>query len=321
MLRGATVMGTSTRRRWARRGRLATALVIASLLGACDPGEPADDDSALQDARAVAHGTGSLDGAPRLVYLAGQFALPPGLDPTDPEAVLRDAVMAAHARLSLAFAAIGCEATVDTDGQARITLALSGCTLAVFTIDAELEAVARVEIEACATGTCAAAVVWDVDMAEMATAVRGRPPTRFAGPAELRLALDPAERMQWRTLPGFTLETPLGRRFDTLSTTHWRVDADDCVELDMGARLSLDVRPGEALDEIDERIGDVVVSARGLRRCPEQCPLAGRVELSFGAGQVLAWEHDGGGTILVEGPRGRRLEAELPCAEEAGAEG
>jgi hypothetical protein len=309
-------MATTRTRRWARPPMTAMAMALA----ACDPQSPFDDDDeALRDARAVTHGAGSLDGAPRLVYLAGQFVLPPGLDATDPDALLRDAVAAAHARLVLGFAVVGCDAVVDTDGEARISMTLSGCTLLLWSIDAELEAVASVETEPCDTGTCAAAVRWDVDLAEMATGLRGLPPTRFSGPAELRAAVDPSERMQWQTLPGFVIETPLGRRYDTLSTASWSIDADDCVEVDIGARLSLEERPGEALDDIDERIGDVVVSGRGIRRCPGQCPEAGRVELAFGAGQVLAWEHDGSGTILVQGPRGRELEARLPCAEELDA--
>lgn len=294
--------------------------VLATTLAACDGDDSSDEgDAALRDARAVAHGSGSLDGAPRLVYLAGQFALPPGLDATDPAALLRDAVVAAHARLSFAFAALDCEAAVDTDGQTRVSLALTGCTLLLWSIDAELEAVARVETEACDTGTCAVAMLWDVDMAEVATGLRGVPPARFSGPAELRAPVDPSARMQWRTLPGFVIDTPLGRRFDSVSTASWTIGDDDCVNLDLGARLSLERSPGEDVDPLDEQVGDVVVSARGLRRCPGQCPASGRVQLSFGAGQLLAWEHDGSGTIRVLGPRGRELEARLPCAQEASA--
>jgi hypothetical protein len=319
---GATMRGASTSLRWARALGRGTVL-LAATLAACDVDDPSDDpqDATLRDARAVAHGSGSLDGAPRLVYLAGQFALPPGLDASDPTALLRNAVAAVHARLSFGFAALDCEATIDTDGQARVSLALTGCTLLLWSIDAELEAVARVETEACDTGTCAVAVLWDVDMAEVATGLRGVPPARFSGPAELRAPVEPSARMQWRTLPGFVIETPLGRRFESVSTASWSIGADDCVELDLGARLSLEPSPGAQVDALDEQVGDVVVSARGLRRCPGQCPASGRVELSFGAGQVLAWTHDGSGTILVQGPRGRELEAQLPCAQEASAGG
>lgn len=317
---GAAMRGASTSLRWPRRLGLAMALTSATL-AACDVDDPSDDpqEVALRDARAVAHGSGSLDGAPRLVHLASQFALPPGLDASDPAALLGEAVAAAHARLTFGFAALDCEAEVDTDGQTRVSLALTGCTLLLWSIDAELEAVARVETEACDTGSCAVAVLWDVDMTEVSTGLRGLPPARFSGPAELRAPVDPSARMQWRTLPGFVIDTPLGRRFESVSTASWIIDADDCVELDLGARLSLEPSADEEVDAIDERIGDVVVSARALRRCPGQCPASGRVQLSFGAGQVLAWEHDGSGTIHVQGPRGRELEAELPCVQEAGA--
>lgn len=292
--------------------------VLAGMaLAACDPG-PADDDEP-RAARAVAHATGTLDGAPRLLYLAAQFAVPAGLDPADPDAFLRDAVTATQGRLAFVLDAIDCDAAIASDDAARITMAVSGCTLLLWTVDIELEAVAAVETAPCDAGTCAVAVRWDVDLAEMASGLRGLPPVRFSGPAELRAPVDPVAPMMWSTQPGFVIETPLGLRFETLTSASWRVDADDCVTVDIGARLSLEERPGEGLDALDERIGDVVVSGRGLRRCPGRCPAAGRVELSFGAGQVLAWEHDGSGTILVQGPRGRELEAELPCAEEQAA--
>lgn len=298
--------------------RCALAMVALATMVACDP-ETSPNDDAQRDARAVAHATGPLDGAPRLIYLAGQFVVPPGLEATDPDALLLETVATTHARLSFGFDALDCDATVETDGQARISMTLSGCTLLLWVVDLELDAVARVETEPCETGTCATAVLWDVDLGEMASGLRGLPPVRFSGPAELRAPVDPAMPMRWATQPGFTIETPLGLRFETLSTATWSIGDDDCVEVDIGARLSLEERQGGELDELDERIGDVVVSGRGLRRCPGQCPERGRVELSFDAGRVLAWEHDGSGTILVQGPRGRELEASLPCAEEQGA--
>ena len=298
-----------------RRAWLGLALALAAACDSEDPFEEAEQ----RDARAVALATGPLDGAPRLIHLASLFALPPDLDPTDPEALLRDTVTAVHARLAFVFGGLDCEAAVDTDGQTRVGLSLSGCTLLLWSIDSELEAVARVETEACETGTCATAVRWDLDIGELTTGPRLLPPVRFAGPAELRAAVDPAVRMQWQTQPGFTIETPLGLRFETLSTASWTIGADDCVEVEIGARLSLEERPGQRLDALDERIGDVVLSGRNLRRCAAKCPERGRVELSFGAGHLLAWEHDGSDTILVEGPRGRMLEADLPCeANDAG---
>jgi hypothetical protein len=300
-------MGTSTRSQWARP------LMLLATLGACDPEPQTDDvDVALRDARAVAHGSGTLDGTPRLAAFGSLFAAPPALPVADLDAVRRDTVVAVHARLAATFAAIGCDAAVDTDGQTRVSMTLAGCRLLLWSIDAELEAVARVETEACDAGTCAVAVVWDADITEMSTGLIGRPRSRFLGPAELRAPVDLAEPMEWRTHPGFVIETPMGLRYDTLSTASWRLDADDCVERVLGARLSLEERE----DELDERIGDLVVSARELRRCPGRCPESGRVELSFGAGQVLAWTHDGSGTVRVRGPRGHELEARLPCAEE-----
>lgn len=294
--------------------RCALPVVIAGLLAGCDADEP-DDELALRDARAVVHGSDSLEGAPRLAYFGALFVVPPGLDPGDPEAVRRDTVAAVHQRLVATFAAIGCEAELDTDGEHTVGMSLQGCRLLAWTLDADVEAHAEVETAPCETGTCATAVVWDVDIGTLSTRRGLWPPTGFAGPAILRAPVDPAEPLRWDTQPGFVLETRLGLRFEALTRARWTVDEDDCVELELGSRLALEERD----DALDEQIGDVVVSVRGLRRCPERCPEAGRVELSFAAGAVLAWEHDGSDTVTVQGPRGRSLEARLPCAEERGA--
>lgn len=295
-------MGTSRIRRWLRAAMVGSTTVMAMASSGCDV-EPPDDDTVMRDARAVTHGAGSLDGTPRLASFGNLFALPPGLDASDPEVLRAQAVLAIHARLGFSFAAVGCDATVETDGQTRVSLALESCNLLLWSIDAELEAVARVEADV---------VVWELDITEMATGLRGLPPSRFFGPAELRAPLDPDLPMQWSTQAGFVIETPQGRRYDTLSSASWTTDADDCVDIELGARLLLEERE----DEVDDRIGELVLSARDLRRCPGRCPESGRVELSFGTGQLLAWTHDGGGTITVQGPRGRTLEARLPCAEE-----
>lgn len=308
----------TTSERWRRGWGPTAALLLAT---ACDTGTPSDEIAKEREARAVALATGPLDGAPRLAYLSSQLAVPVGLDPAEPDVVLRETVVAAHDRLAFLFEVIGCDGAVDTDGQTRVSLALSGCRLLLWSIDAELEAVARVEAQACEAGSCAAAVRWDLDIAEMATGLRGLPPVRFSGPAEIRAPVDVGERMQWQTMPGFVIETPLGLRFESLSTARWLIDADDCVEVEIGARLSLESRAGAEPDALDERVGDIVLSGRDLRRCPGSCPERGRVELSFGAGHVLAWEHDGSGTIVVLGPRGRQLEAELSCDPVAGAGG
>jgi len=142
----------------------------------------------------------------------------------------------------------------------------------------------------------------------------GQPKSRSMGPVEIHAPLDGAAPLSWQTHPGFVIETRRGRRFDALSTATWTASPDDedgCVTMDMGARLILEDRE----DELDELIGDVVISARGIQRCAGRCAHAGQVELSFGAGQVLRWTHDGNGQLTIVSPRGREFELTLPCAQ------
>lgn len=276
----------------------------SSALG-CDLSAP-DDDAMQVAARAVRHGNQAMDGQPRLAYVGALFAVDPSLDPSDPDAMRRAAVQAVHDRLALTFQSIGCDAELDTDGDATVSVHLQGCRLVLWTVDAEIEGTARVETE----GTTA--VVWDLDIAELSSGALGLPRASFSGPAELRAPLDPAEPMRWQTFPGFVLESRLGLRFDALSTASWSIGEDDCVEIELGARLTLETRE----DALDEAIGDVVISARDIRRCPGRCEESGDVELSFGAGKVVSWSHDGSDTITVHTPRERTFEVELPCAEE-----
>lgn len=281
---------------------------------ACDPVEPDDDDeTSLRATRAVSYGSQSMDGTPRLAHIGALFEIDPSLDPSEPDALRRAAVQAVHDRLALTFQVIGCTAELDTDGDRSVSLRLEGCHLLTWTLDAEIDATARVETEACEAAPCPVFVAWELDIAELRTSVLGLARSSMSGPAELRSPLDPAEPMHWQTFPGFIIETRLGLRFESVSTASWRVDDEDCVEIDLGARLALETRA----DALDEAIGNVVVSARGLRRCPSRCEEAGEVQLSFAAGQVVRWSHDGSDTITVHAPRERTFEVQLPCADRA----
>ncbi|MEX1367792.1 MAG: hypothetical protein AB1Z98_31980 [Nannocystaceae bacterium] len=287
-------------------------LAVGLGLGGCELAEPDADDPTLRT-RAVVDGNQAVDGTPRLAYVGALFRAAPGLDPSDPDQARQLTVTAVHDRLAATFEVIGCDAELDTDDDTTIGLVLRGCRLLLWTLDAELEARAEIVTEACETEPCAAtAIAWDLDIAELSSRVLDLPGTSFSGPAQLQAPVDPAQPMRWETFPGFVIETRLGRRLDTVSTASWTIDEDNCVWMDLGARLSLE----DLDDDIDARVGNVVLSVRGLRRCPGRCESTGDVQLSFAAGQVVSWSHDGDDTITVITPRGRSIEVSLPCAEE-----
>ncbi|MCH9683807.1 MAG: hypothetical protein K0V04_20415 [Deltaproteobacteria bacterium] len=301
-------MGTGNRTSAVR----AVAALWAMLAAGCDA-LLLDAQLVERDTRAVTHATGALDGTPQFTLVGGYFAIgnnPP--DAGDPDTVRRTSVTAVADRLQFTFDLFRCSARVDHDGDRTLSVDVRGCQILLWDYDIELEAQARIETVDCDTGTCAAAVVWDIDIADLASGVVGFNKVRYAGPVEVRAPLSPAEPMQWQTQPGFVVHSRLGPRFETLATTSWIRDDDECITVDMGARLTLE----ERADDLDERVGDVVLSVRGLQRCPGSCAHAGDVQLTFGTGQVLAWTYQGGGSILVTGPRGRELEVQLPCANE-----
>lgn len=312
--------------RMMRRWLLAATVLGTGLASACDPGEPGDsgdptmDDEQMRaaDIRAASHGVASLDSTPPFVHVGNLFAYEPPLfgevDPTDADAVRRHAVTTVYNRLAFTFAVLGCEPELTTDDERMISVHLQGCQLVLWELDASVVAtLAEVEMSPCDAGECASRVIWELDIDELKSGLVGLPKSGYVGRIDIEAPLDPTERMAWSTRPGFAIETGIGLHFDTLSTADWLVYGDDkCIDLNMGARLSLEERE----DELDELIGDIVISARGVNRCPSQCPHAGDVQLSFGAGHVLSWTHDGSQTLTVRGPRGREVEITPPCAEQ-----
>lgn len=98
------------------------------------------------------------------------------------------------------------------------------------------------------------------------------------------------------------------------SEASWLYDRDtDCIDADFAGRVRLvDLDP--SLDDLDARIGDIVLEVDGYRRCGDACPERGDVNLLYGFGEVLRWPYEGEENARVTGPRGRSFDAMLPCA-------
>ncbi|MEM7158466.1 MAG: hypothetical protein AAF799_36845 [Myxococcota bacterium] len=289
-------------------------MAIGLLLGlGCDPAPASSSAPDVSDTRAVGLAASSLEGIPRLVFFGLHFAVDPALQADDAETFLDLAVDDTRQSLVDEFSRFGCETLqIEADGTA-LSAVLRECPVLAWTFDAEVEAVAQLEqadASACADDFCPTAVAWELDIAELALGPRQGRRNRFSGPARLRAPVDPAEPMQWQTSPGYTLETRIGPRFDMLSTARWRTDDSGCVDMEVGSRLQI-----EQTDEpLDGTLGDIVISSRGVRRCPLSCPQAGEVEVSFRSGSLLRWIYTGEDTVQVTGPLGKTLEVTLSCA-------
>ena len=279
----------------------------------CDTqSRPSRAEATTSDNRAVGLAASSLEGIPRLVFFAQHFALDPALTADDADQFVTRAIDDTRNALIDEFSRFGC-AVIDIQADGNTLSALvSSCPILTLTFDAEVDVVAQL-VEAdpseCSEGFCPVAVLWDFDISQLTIGPAIGRRNSFSGPAQLRAPVDPDEPMGWQTHPGYTLETRLGPRFDMLSTATWTSDAEGCMDMDIGSRLQVE----ETDEPLDETLGDIVISSRGVRRCPFQCTLAGDVEVSFQSGSLLRWSFTGEETLLVTGPLGKTLEVDLPC--------
>ena len=225
--------------------------------------------------------------------------------------VQRLAVWGLKIGLETVYDIFGCQQMIDSDDQTYVAATFENCSMLFLeltgTVRADIEVLA--DSESCDGDDCPTAIVWTVD----STNFTARNPRQdfapaFRGIVELTTPLVPGERMQWKTDDKFEIDLPIGR-FYSASTAAWEIDADRCVTMDLEARL----KQIEPADDLDEEIGDMVLSAKNLRQCEDQCPEAGEVFISYGKGEVLQWTYTAESTVLISGPRGRAFLQELPC--------
>ena len=301
--------------------RVVSGLTIAVSLLGCDA--EGSDEAPLVDTRSadpvVASRTSStLTGSDGLVRLGQAFRATGGAVKLAPEIVAGIQFNIVVAALEQWYErTLGCspDGLLTTDGlrlDATFDETCDGFVRPSGRFSAEVE----VEQGECEDddGMCAVAIVWTLvtDDLELASPLRAFNP-EYNGTLSLRSPLDENERMTWRTGSDFSMAFGIG----TLayeSEASWLYDRDtDCLDANFSGRVQLvDLDP--SLDDLDARIGEIVLEVDGYRRCGDACPERGDVNLLYGFGEVLRWVYDGGEEARVTGPRGRSFDAPLPCA-------
>lgn len=292
------------------RSRPALVSTLAALLaGGCDP-EPEDgEDPELVDAVAT-RSADAVSAKANLARLAEVFAGEAALATmTEAQARARAVDLLAMRLRGLELA--NCEPALVTDPDAgTLSATASGCRIGLLRFDGELQASVEIEMAACPSGECPAAVVWTLSTFDLEIGAGLRRP-RLGGSMTLRDPVDPTLPMSWATGDDFVLVNRLGR-FTARSSASWTMDDQRCiVGLQLEARLD---RLTTDSPTLDRQVGTLVVSAQGVDRCPAKCPTDGEVRLAFGRGRVLEWSYDGD-ELDVVAPGGAHFDAALDCTE------
>lgn len=294
---------------------------VAVLLLGCAAERPGEDpliDTRSADPVVTSRTTATLGGSAGLVRLGQAFRASGGAEGLAPEVVAGIQFNIVVAALEQWYErTLGCspDGLLTTDAlslEARFDETCDGLVRPTGRFTASVE----VEQAPCdgAQDMCAVAIAWTLvfDGLELASPLRASNPT-YDGTLGLRSPLDADARMTWRTGPDFAMAFGVGT-LAYASEASWVYDDDtDCIDADFSGRMRLvDVDP--ALDDLDARIGEIVLEVEGYRRCGEACPEGGSVNVIYGFGEVLRWAYDGGDEARVRGPRGRAFDAPLPCA-------
>lgn len=289
----------------------ANASLLLALLAAlgCDPrvDDEVEEVVANRSAEAVAAKT-------NLALLAEKFAGAPELAGMTVQDAREAAVALLAMRLgNLAF--VDCDPQLETDPVAgTVDAAVVGCRLGLLRLDGEMHAQVAIETAPCDTGECPSALVWTLDDFDLEIGTATVRP-HLSGTVVLRHPLDPSLPMSWSTGADFVLENRFGT-FATRSTASWRVTDDRCVEdMQLEARLDrLDATDDDPDADLEPQVGQIVVSAQDVERCPGKCATSGEVRLAFGRGHVLEWDF-AGQFVDVLVPGGRRFTTKLVCNE------
>lgn len=293
-----------------RAGRhRALGLALAIGMVACDEDPAPTEQVDAADIVVAERSNSSLKATVNLAHVADIYHARDVSDiPLTPVQVQGLAVLGLVYSLDHVYQAFGCEPMIETDNQTFVQATFVGCS----TLFLELEGTARADVSVIAdeqgrpTG-----IDWLVDGTEFSIHnPRQEFNPLFRGKLRLTTPLDGGP-MQWETGIGgerFEIDLEIGR-FDARSLASWTIDENDCVTMDLEAQLTrLDVE-----DDLDEQIGDIVVSVDRLRQCQDRCPESGSVNLVYGAGEILQWTYTAENVVKISGPRSRRFEATLPC--------
>lgn len=292
------------------RRSMSRLLVVALAFAGCDL-QPEGDEvpriAATRSADAVAAKT-------NFALVAERFAGSPELA-TMTAAEAREAAVALLVMRLGNLAFVNCDPQLQADPVAgTIDAAVSGCSLGPLRVDGEMHAQVSIETAPCDTGECPSAVVWTLSPFELEIGTADVRP-HLSGTVVLRDPLDEALPMSWSTGDDFVLGTRFGT-FQARSEASWWVTTDRCVEgMQLEARLDrLDDMADDPDADLEPLVGQIVVSAQDVARCPGKCATTGAVRLAFGRGRVLAWDY-AGQTIDVAIPGGHEFTATLVCNE------
>ena len=286
---------------------LAIAIGVGAI--ACDeePAEPEVVDAA--DIVVAERSNSSLKATVNLAHVADIYrAGDVGDLVLTPELAQSLAVLGLRYALDHVYQAFNCAPMIETDDRTYVQATFVGCR----TLFLELEGTARAEIGVLVDeANVPTGIEWLVDGTEFSIHnPRQEFNPLFRGKVLLRTPIGPGP-MEWETgVDGepFEIDLDIGA-FDARSLASWTIDDNECVTMDLEAQLTrLDVE-----DDLDEEIGDIVVSVDDLVQCQDRCPESGTVNLVYGAGEILQWTYTAENVVQISGPRSRHFEATLPC--------
>ena len=183
--------------------------------------------------------------------------------------------------------------TRETDGATYLELRFADCQ---HPSTGRLDGAIRLEFTAVAGQCSGVACVVAVDYALAVTDLELHSSTITRSQVTLRASTDPTQPVIYAS----DAELPAdGRVLEARTEASWGDDGA-CVTADFGIELTA---PEHA----------AAIGGRGVRSCMG-CPEAGEVQLSWGAGEAVAWEYTGEGEIAVTGPRGLDVSLSTLCA-------
>jgi hypothetical protein len=277
--------------------------LLVLTLAACG-GDPSLDDEEVS----VAQETGALvTGSAQLQTILEPFQAPAALADTSVNLAGRLTIEAIELALGRDTSRPGC-LTVDTDLLTFIEATFDNCgagALDLARLDGSIRADIGFQTTACAAGLCPE--VLELELAFSDLRVSGPGGAQFVEIDGTASTSDPIGEGDTTLSGDLDFESPRGLASFDLDT-RFRTDAADCVTATTTAHALVEGSGGLS--------ADIAYDARGVVRCPGECPSAGEVEMSFGAGSLLAWSYTGEATVSVIGPRGKEADVALACGLE-----